>query len=115
MTSTNTTKLTAEQADTLIADLKANLALPFVQAGKGPLFGNTGLVVLYVSLDPRETWANGIFQSSRYALFLVSADTVEWFAGGYGVARFRKTKHKGTADVIAKIQKWAQASAALAA
>jgi len=114
MTKTNTTKLTAEQADTLIADLKANLALPFVQAGKGSLFEHTGLVVLRVSLDPRETWANGIFQNSRYALFSVSADTVEWFAG-YGVARFRKTKHKGTADVIAKIQKWAQASAALAA
>jgi hypothetical protein len=115
MTTTKTkTKLTAEQAEALIATITTNLALPVIRAGKGSLFENTGSIVLRVSLDPRETWVNGIFENSRFAIFTISADTIEHLAG-YGVARFRKAKHKGSADAVAKLQKWAQASAALAA
>ena len=114
MTTTNTTKLTAEQAEALIATITTGLALPVIRAGKGALFEQTGSIVLRVSLDPRETWVNGIFENSRFAIFTISADTIEHLAG-YGVARFRKAKHKGSADAVAKLQKWAQASAALAA
>jgi len=70
------------------------------------------------SLDPRETWGNGIFENSRYFRFFIrpmggrryySPDdpkvTVELISMGSGMPKFRKsTSNPGVA--IARIKAW---------
>ena len=94
-------------ADELAAALKSDLKAPYVSARKSTLGGDENVsVMLVVSLDPRESWLNGILQNSRY--FHMSIDrngTINRF-GGYGVPKFRKSRAKSVADVVARINKY---------
>ena len=86
------------------------LNAPYVSVSLSTLGGQeNSALMLTISLDPKEAWANGILQNSRYAHFSIdSADNkVELFSGGYKLNKFRKTAPiKSILDAAEKIQKW---------
>jgi hypothetical protein len=69
--------------------------------------GNESLMIL-VCFDPKESWANGILENSRYSRFHLCSDReLELFSGGLkrelGVG-FRKTKAKSVDDATDRIR-----------
>jgi hypothetical protein len=59
-----------------------------------------------ISLDDKTTWPGGIFQNSRYVIFVVNNDnnTLELVNKYYKInEKFRKTKVKDVSDAIQKI------------
>jgi hypothetical protein len=60
-----------------------------------------------MSLDPKSSWANGIFHNSRYMIWMFNLQGVmEMSTMGFrtpGVASFRKQRYKSTAEAIKKV------------
>lgn len=91
---------------------------PVISVNNGVL-GGSSLFVL-ISLDPKESWANGILENSRYARFSirsarwlnrkkenVSGFEVEQFSGSFTFLKgrnFRKVKVETLLDVASKIR-----------
>lgn len=96
-------------ADSAVEKLKSEINADFVNAYKSTLGGveHTSILIT-VSLDPKESWANGILQNSRYFQMHYSTNGVlEMFSGGRGFSsKFRKTRVKSVEDAIAKINKY---------
>jgi hypothetical protein len=79
--------------------------LPFVSTSIGTLGGKEQpSVTLRVSLDPKNKWANGIFQNSRHGLFMLSwpERSIEYFSG-HGLPKFRKAKFKTPQEAVRKL------------
>lgn len=67
-------------------------------------------MMLTASLDPKDIWKNGILENSRYGKFHIDYNGNIELISGYGVAKFRKTKIRGTHDLIVKLHVWAEKS-----
>jgi len=96
-------------ADSVVEKLKSGIKAPFVNAYKSTLGGieHTSILIT-VSLDPEESWTNGILQNSRYFQMHYSTNGVlEMFSRGRGLSgKFRKTKVKDVYDALVKINKF---------
>ena len=70
--------------------------------------GNDDTLIINISLDKRDTWANNIYQNSRYSQFSISQDgTIELFSKSYKIdAKFRKQHAKSLIDAINRINKY---------
>jgi len=93
-----------------IAERAKALPVPYVTASVSQLGGPArASATVKLSLDPKDSWVNGIFQNSRHALFSVDPRdmSIEMFSGSK-VPKFRKARFKTPAEAIAKIAKWAK-------
>lgn len=93
-----------------IAERLKSLPVPYVSARVSQLGGaHRAATMVAVSLDPRESWSNGIFENSRHAKFSVNPEdgTIEQLTG-WKVPKFRKARFKTPAEAVAKIAKWAK-------
>jgi len=81
------------------------LIFPYAQVKRGSLGGHTSITV-YVSLDPREWWINGIYHNSRYSIFSISDGKMEQIARHHKVPKFRKCKIKDFDHVVSKLMEW---------
>ncbi len=75
------------------------------QASTSTLAGHTSLFIR-ITLDPRETWINGIVENSRYGLFCISDGKIELIAKGLGAQKLRKGNVKTVEDVMKKLKMW---------
>lgn len=94
---------TAEQ---WITHIKSGVHAPVVRADKSTLGGADRVsIMMTISLDPKESWHNGILQNSRYMNMHLSNDgTLEQISGSK--LRFRKTRVTSSDDVVAKLNKF---------
>ncbi|MCK4665986.1 hypothetical protein KAU33_04510 [Candidatus Dependentiae bacterium] len=102
---TPTKLFTYENVEDVKEQLRNGLDFPFVHVQSSILGGKEKVsIIVKVSKDPKEEWANGIFQNSRYAtLHIMSNGTVEQFSGWQ--LKMRKFKGKSIDHVIEKINK----------
>jgi hypothetical protein len=92
-----------------INELKTKLKGPVIQVKYSTLGGNDKVTISVVgSLDEKDTWVNGIFENSRYFMFMIMQDgTIEQFRKSYKIPnKFRKTRVKSIQDAIKKINMW---------
>ena len=103
-----------EQAQELREAIKARISAPYVSTNIYTLGGpDRPSVGVTISFDPREQWANGILENSKYNKFMVHFDDHSIVdLSGYGVERFRKARFKDTNDAVAKLSKWVEAQKA---
>lgn len=90
----------------VVAHLNDKIDAPVKKAVYSTLGGDRNVSILVsISLDPKESWGNGIYENSRYLKFRIEQDgVIEQFLKSYKIpAKFRKTKAKSVADVISKI------------
>lgn len=91
-------------------ELKQSIKAPWVEVQMSTMGGrDKPILMVRLSLDPKDQWENKIFQNSRYAMISVyGADgVVEMFQKGYRVAKkMRKSRVKSLADAARKINKW---------
>ena len=89
--------------------------IPHVNASAGCLERDKNLwLCLTVGLDAKGTWANNIFENSRYARLQVVCDSdglfvVEYFSGSlprHLGKKFRKCRVKTLGDVVSKVTTW---------
>lgn len=86
------------------------LKAPFVVSSVSRL-GGSSAVMVKVSLDPKESWANDIWQNSRWMVFSLSQDgTIEQTSKGHKSPKFRKVRAVTDDAVIAKINAFLLAS-----
>ena len=100
---------TEAQRRTVADYVRSNINTPYVRVAVSTLGGvSRASVMIRVSLDKKEKWANGIFQNSRY--FQMSLDRngeLEQFSLHYKLPRkFRKAKAKSLGDAVVKINKY---------
>lgn len=69
-------------------------------------------ILIKISLDEKDTWANGIYHNSRFSMFSINGGKIEQFARNSATPKFRKCSIKSVDDVVNKIQKWANDSLA---
>ena len=89
--------------------LEGAIDAPHVGAQVSTLGGPSRVsVMLAISLDPKSSWINGIYENSRYMRFHVQYDGVlEQFAlWSSSVKKFRKARFKTIDDAINKINKY---------
>lgn len=91
-----------------LAEMLKSLPVPYVSTRISQLGGPARAAVgLSLSLDPRNTWSNGIFENSRHARFMLDcAEGSIAMIAGWKVPKFRKARFKTNADAVAKITKW---------
>lgn len=93
---------------TTLVETLNSLVVPWKNTTVSTLGGkDRASVFLKVSLDSRETWVNGIYENSRYAIFCVSVNTgkVEMISG-HNVGKFRKCSVKNENHCLEKIRAW---------
>ena len=75
----------AETAPAVVEQLKSGIKAPYVNAQVASLGGPENVSVIFtVSADPKESWANGILDNSRYGKFYLHNDgDVEQFSGAF--------------------------------
>jgi RNA-splicing ligase RtcB len=90
--------------------LRKALKVPFANVQLSTLGGaQNAAVMVMLSLDPKEKWANGIFQNSRYMGFHLSLNgTMEQFSLTHTLRgkKFRKTRVKSMDEFVDKINKY---------
>jgi len=88
-----------ESAEKVRQELKAGLKKPYVKAYVSTLGGKERpAVMLTVSLDPKESWTNGILENSRYGKFDIDhTGRVEQISGSL---KFRSTKVKSVEHLV---------------
>lgn len=69
------------------------------------LGGHTSNFV-HLSLDDKEQWANGIYENSRHAIFVIQDGKVELLCKGLGMPKFRKSKADNEMKAAEKIVKY---------
>ena len=72
-----------ETAPEVVETLKSSIKAPFVKAYHSTLGGDKNVsILLTISLDPKDTWANNILENSNYGKYHISNDgTVEYISG----------------------------------
>jgi len=102
-------------AQVLAQRMSKEIRAPYVEPSVSTLGGkHRPSVMLRVSLDPRNTWANGIYHNSRGAMWHVHYDGVleqHYYSmypepRPYKVKAMRKTKFKTHDEAIKKINDW---------
>ena len=95
-------------ADSTVEKIKSGIKAPYVNAYKSTLGGvDRTSILITVSLDPKDSWNNGILQNSWYSQFHYNVDgSLENFSGHYKIPKMRKTKAKNVDDAIVKINKY---------
>ena len=99
-----------QEAQQLAEAIKMGVHAPVVRAQVSTMGGShRPSVMVLISLDPRESWANGILENSRYARFAIHwpEKKIEQFVG----RGFRKAAFKDATDAIQKLNRWATAQA----
>jgi hypothetical protein len=90
--------------------LKAGIEAPVIEIQLSKLGGDANAALMIsLSLDPKESWPNGIYQNSRYLQFSLERNgELECFAGKRSPngTKFRKTHAKSISDVIVKINSY---------
>ncbi len=101
---------TQEEREKASRYMRENINAPYVSAKVSILGGaHRASVMIVLSLDKKETWANGILQNSRYLMFRLERDgELENFQKDYKIKakRMRKTKAKSLGDAVVKINKY---------
>jgi predicted kinase len=90
----------------LMDALKKQIKAPYVAASLSTLGGEErATIMLAISLDPRETWTNGIYENSRYLRFSLGRNgVIANFARAHLIkTKFRKQWYKNQADAIKKL------------
>jgi len=92
--------------------LESKIKAPYVSVQVSTLGGVArASAMIRVSLDKKASWANGIFENSRY--FRISLDrngTTEQFSASYQLPKkMRKAKAKSLADAVLRINKYINA------
>lgn len=97
---------TVADRDTLAASLAATFPASSVQ--RSTLGGEQHASLHFtVSFDPREEWANGILENSRYAQFTMSAGKIYMISGSYSkIAKFRKANAGSVEEAVIRIRAW---------
>lgn len=100
----------AVDKDALIRELKDGIRAPFVSVVMSTLGGaERASLMVSVSLDPKETWQNGIFHNSRYFMLSVNRNgVVEQFSSSGLPAKMRKTRVKSVDEAVRKINAYIQ-------
>jgi len=91
------------KAEALSGRLNSEIDAPYVKSYVSSLGGDkNSAVMLTISLDPKESWSNGILQNSRYGNFHIAGNRVEHFSGsfGAGVPKIRNKQCKSADDVV---------------
>lgn len=68
--------------------------------------GARGAVYLYISLDDKELWVNGIFENSRHSIFSISDNKIEQLSRYFVLPKFRKCNYKSMEEAGNKIIAW---------
>jgi hypothetical protein len=64
-------------------------------------------VIIKISLDPKNSWSNSIFENSRYFMIHLSRNgEMEMFHRYYKLGKMRKTKVTSLKQAIEKINKY---------
>lgn len=86
---------------------EALAGLPWVNVGRSTLGGEErASLFVKLSLDPREAWAYGILQNSRWAMFSIQGGKMSLYSGDRTLPKFRKVAVKDAADIAARILAW---------
>ena len=74
--------------------------------------GGIPSVFINVSLDDKDSWANGIYQNSRYAQFAIHSDMkLEMISHHFQTPKHRKCRVDSISKIAAKIKSWAESAA----
>lgn len=101
-----------ENIDEIIQKLNSGIHAPFLHFSKSMLGGrDRASIAIALSLDPKNTWKNNIFENSRYARFFFEMNGTINQISGYGTSKFRKIRVSSVEAAIAKINAFVQANA----
>jgi hypothetical protein len=95
----------SKAAETIKTGVKAPIVNVHVSTLGGP---DRPSILIAVGLDPKEKWANGIFENSQYIRFHLYANGVLESFVNTTTHKFRKTRVKSVEDVVAKINSFIQ-------
>jgi hypothetical protein len=97
--------LTQKDVEEIQEGLKS--VFPYVKTQLSTLGGiERASILVTLSFDSKETWANDILHNSRYAMFSIHSDMkIEKFSG-YQTPKFRKANYKSNSDFITKLKEW---------
>lgn len=97
------------QVDPAVKFFNEKIEAPVVSVQKSVLGGPQNVAILIsISLDPKNTWENGIFHNSRYMMFHISNDgvVVQHNRAHTIPEKFRKVRVQSIGDAVAKINKY---------
>lgn len=89
-----------------VSKLNSKINAPVAKASYSTLGGERdSSILLALSIDPKESWGNGIYENSRYMRFHIQQDgVIEQFRISHKIPlKFRKVRAKSMDDVVAKI------------
>jgi hypothetical protein len=100
-----------------VESIKSQINAPYVSARISTLGGyGRASLMMAISLDPKEDWANNIFENSNHMRFSLGQDGLldQFVLSVYdksrnrvrGIKKFRKTMVKSTDEMITKINKY---------
>ena len=75
------------------------------KVSESSLGGHTSNFV-HLSLDPKDSWINGIYHNSRYAIFSIADGKLELISKGLDMPKFRKSRADSESKVAEKIVKY---------
>ena len=81
------------------------LVFPYAQVKSASLAGHTSLTI-WVSLDPREWWINGIYENSRHSIFSIRDGKIEQTCRHHKVPKFRKSKVRDFDHAVSRLIEW---------
>lgn len=79
---------------------------PFVQFSTIDLTGDGGTVFLSVSLDHQNTWANGIYENSRFLKLKIADGKLSCVCKSGRLPTFRKVKASNPKETVAKLNRY---------
>lgn len=95
--------MTSTELTTLANNLKEIFAE--VKVSESYLGGHRSVFV-HASLDPKATWANGIYHNSRYSIFCLSDGKMEQISRNHTLPKFRKATIKDMDAAVSKAKAW---------
>lgn len=89
-------------------EFKTKIKAPYTRSYASTLGGEHRATLMFViSLDPRESWANGILENSHYGKgSLDYTGVLEIFSGHGPLRKFRKTRVKSLDQAAEKLNAW---------
>lgn len=113
--------MTVDGAHELAHMLHEEAHAPYIQAHVSTLGGaHRVAVMLRLSLDPQDSWTNGIFHNSRYVILHIHTDGEITLVSDSGIKsewrpvlkkRWRKTNAKSFEDAVSKINRYLREAA----
>jgi len=95
-----------ETAQSIVDKIKTEINCPFVSAKISTLGGPDNVsIMVAISIEPKNTWKNGILENSFYRRFHISNDgTIENFVNSR-MTYIRKFTAKSVDDLIIRLNK----------